>query len=483
MNIIDGNPRVFVKPDVPQAIAFLKDYAPAGPWVLTGIAEGQGAPTASFIPDQESGLGRWILQLQSEGRNVYFLAGDPKAPLTKKAVKTDMAQVRYLWADLDARRDLDWRDTGAAAAELEALYERLTGFRLPPSVIVASGGGFQAFWKLAEPFDLAGDAVKIARFEAVNKALAEALDADHCHNADRIMRLPGTVNYPNARKRGLGRVPAPATLVLFKAELVYPIEAFGTLEPTQKPAAAINGGLTSLPPWLQLKLHASPALGERSGAFFNVACALFERGLSDSQVIAVFAAAPDGVAAKFTGRGDLAAEVARCRVKWRPASLREHSTAVTPAPREPLPLMREAAKPAPFPAAALGPALAPAAEAIARAAQVPDALAGQSVLAAAALAVQGLADVETPYGACKPISLFLMTIAGSGDRKSTTDKLALRGVRAFEEAAIARYQTARKTYRRAMRDYEASLKYAAKEGSYAGPALKTGVVRAGGHTR
>jgi hypothetical protein len=121
------------------------------------------------------------------------------------------------------------------------------------------------------------------------------------------------------------------------------------------------------------------------------------------------------------------------------------------------PAGRERAKPAPFPIGALGPALAPAAKAIARAAQVPDALAGQSVLAAAALAVQGLADVETPYGARKPISLFLMTIAGSGDRKSITDRLALRGVRAFEEAAIARYQAARKTYRRAMRDYEASL--------------------------
>jgi hypothetical protein len=36
---------------------------------------------------------------------------------------------------------------------------------------------------------------------------------DKCHNIDRIMRLPGTINVPNAKKRKMGRVPTLAYLV------------------------------------------------------------------------------------------------------------------------------------------------------------------------------------------------------------------------------------------------------------------------------
>ena len=161
-----------------------------------------------------------------------------------------------------------------------------------------------------------------------------------------------------------------------------------------------------------------------------------------------------------------AAGAAPCRAEALTASGVRSAKTGAPVSSEPLPLMREAAKPASFPIDALGPVLGPAAKAIARAVQVPGALAGQSVLAAAALAVQGLADVETPYGERKPVSLFLMTIAASGDRKSTADKLALRGVREFEKEAIERHRLAMRAYHRAMRDFEVSQKRADKDGGH-----------------
>lgn len=96
----------------------------------------------------------------------------------------------------------------------------------------------------------------------------------------------------------------------------------------------------------------------------------------------------------------------------------------------PEPLLREIPDAAPYPVEALG-VLRTAAEAVATATEGPIAMCAASVLAAAALASQGLRDAETLSGSA-PASLFLLTIAESGERKSSADRLAMRGVRAFE---------------------------------------------------
>ena len=97
----------------------------------------------------------------------------------------------------------------------------------------------------------------------------------------------------------------------------------------------------------------------------------------------------------------------------------------------PTPLVRATPPPEPFPLDALGPILAPAARAIAEVVQVPEALAGNSVLAAAALAAQPHANVQT-LGGPRPLSLFILTIAGSGDRKTSADSVALTPIREHE---------------------------------------------------
>ena len=86
----------------------------------------------------------------------------------------------------------------------------------------------------------------------------------------------------------------------------------------------------------------------------------------------------------------------------------------------------------PYPAEALGP-LQRTAEAIARKCQVPLAIAGQSALAVAALGAQAHADVRLPYGQTRPLSLFFVTVAASGDRKSTADKEASWPVERYEK--------------------------------------------------
>jgi hypothetical protein len=56
--------------------------------------------------------------------------------------------------------------------------------------------------------------------------------------------------------------------------------------------------------------------------------------------------------------------------------------------------------------------------------QSPDSIRGQSVLAAAAIVIQGLADVEVD-GRVSPTSVFFLSLAASGERKSSTDRAAL----------------------------------------------------------
>jgi hypothetical protein len=69
--------------------------------------------------------------------------------------------------------------------------------------------------------------------------------------------------------------------------------------------------------------------------------------------------------------------------------------------------------------------LSRAANAIASTAQVPIAVAAQSVLAVTSLAASSHADVQLPFGQVRPLSLFFATVAASGDRKSTADNEAL----------------------------------------------------------
>ena len=96
---------------------------------------------------------------------------------------------------------------------------------------------------------------------------------------------------------------------------------------------------------------------------------------------------------------------------------------------------------APYPAAALG-ALGDPARDLAAGAQADVAMCGQSLLAAAALIVQSVANVRGLDGAIKPLSLYALTVAHSGDGKDSVDRIALRPVHDFQRGAHAAYQLA-----------------------------------------
>lgn len=99
----------------------------------------------------------------------------------------------------------------------------------------------------------------------------------------------------------------------------------------------------------------------------------------------------------------------------------------------PQPLMRPITDGEPYPVDALLSLTAPV-RAIESLTQAPAAIAANSVLAAVALCVQGHANIVLPTGQAKPVSLFLLTCAGSGERKSAVDNWALEGINSFEKS-------------------------------------------------
>lgn len=109
---------------------------------------------------------------------------------------------------------------------------------------------------------------------------------------------------------------------------------------------------------------------------------------------------------------------------------------------QPLPLFPPLALAAPYPVMHLGPTLRQAAEAIAAKVQAPIEMTAQSVLGTAALAAQAHFNVRLPYGQVRPCSLFLVTIAASGDRKSSADNEANWPVKAHEKNLREIYEIA-----------------------------------------
>lgn len=120
----------------------------------------------------------------------------------------------------------------------------------------------------------------------------------------------------------------------------------------------------------------------------------------------------------------------------------------------PRPLVRNVPEPEPYPVHALGP-LRFAVDAIEAHTSAPVAICAQSALGALALVGQAHANVMLPSGQAKPLSLFLLTVAASGERKSAVDSHALKPVFDREAELRAAYQQDQRTYQFALDAWQA----------------------------
>ena len=178
---------------------------------------------------------------------------------------------------------------------------------------------------------------------------------------------------------------------------------------------------------------------DRSKHCAGVLFKLFNAGLTDDEVEIV--ATGSAFARKFDERGDLHEEIVRVRAGWttngdkkseKGATEEEESEAEDTA--EPLPLTQET-EPLEYPVQALGPILGGAALAMrTEVVQAPLGLCCNAVLAGASFAVQPHANVLLPADMLgpRPLSLFLLAIADSSERKTTVDNITFEALTEHE---------------------------------------------------
>ena len=326
--------------DTKAAVKFLRSWKPSGPWVLTSIVPDGMIETVTFHNNDVGiqSMLNWIEKYQNN-RNMYFHVNTVRADLRNKASKEDVASVDWLHVDIDPRPGEDPEDERDRAIKL------LKNYKQHPTCIIDSGGGYQGFWKLRQPdprLEINGSVAAAVSMEAYNIQIERDFQGDHCHNVDRIMRLPGTVNLPTEKKRKKGRKPSLAKLVYFKADQDYPLDVF-------KPAVVVqcsDGGLSGGQPKIKITGNVADVgveelqawavdhgknIGEhtlaliatgqdpidptkypsRSEALFKVCCDLIRADVPEEMIFAV-----------ITGSNEIATSV-RDKPNWESYALRQ----------------------------------------------------------------------------------------------------------------------------------------------------------------
>lgn len=127
---------------------------------------------------------------------------------------------------------------------------------------------------------------------------------------------------------------------------------------------------------------------------------------------------------------------------------------------QPIPISGGVADGEDFPIAALSTRLQSVVAAIVDVVQVPPALAAQSILGAAALTAQGDINVRLITRQVVPVSLFLFTVASSGDRKTTSDRWAVGPIKEYERHLQVNYEIEKHSFNIADAAHKAAVRKA-----------------------
>lgn len=190
---------------------------------------------------------------------------------------TDVSALAWvLWADIDAKAHMGDKQYALAA---------IVRYPITPSVIVDSGHGYHAYWKLDAPY--LWDEVR-----PVLVGLAHQLRGDHVYDQPRILRIPGTMNHKGAAPVMVRTIRFDTTRVLRLGDF-YQAHLMGhrILEPpaTRQPVVEQDvGDQGDLPPWLLTIIDEGAPQGQRSEASFRVMVHLIYRGWSDERIRDLF---------------------------------------------------------------------------------------------------------------------------------------------------------------------------------------------------
>lgn len=283
-----------IQPDTPAALEFLSKFSPIYATVITAIHPESGKIVGqTFKRKDRDTLGKAFIEKYNGKWNLYFNVNPVKVQVSTKANKEQIHSLAWLHVDCDPEKGKDVQE------ERERILKMLSEFKPKPTVILDSGGGYQAFWKLKEPV-LIRDLSHAQELEGYNKELEKIFNSDHTHNVDRIMRVVGSVNIPNKKKREAGRVEALANTVEADWELAYELDKDFKKAMTSGSADVPEVSIGNLPVVdidtlrVETKFREMIVKGEdgryggnRSDAVFAVSCEMVRQGYDNETIAAV----------------------------------------------------------------------------------------------------------------------------------------------------------------------------------------------------
>lgn len=270
---------------------------------LVAISESGNVQGRDFGRDYEAAV-VWAAAQNDNRANVYFSPHVVRTGRHTKPSKADIAHARLIGVDIDPPKD-------GGTFDKKAALERLVGHAISPSFVLDSGNGLQAFYRVTDG--------SLEQCEAVACGLIQQFTGDKgTHNFDRIMRLPGTVNWPNEQKKRRGYVPRLATVVSPDQGIGYRmldlLSAFGTaVQHKVSPASHISLGEIELinPDDLQLgpdeylrRLIEDPQNPDRSSNVYAFVCEALKARLTHEQIAGILLNSENPVSAHCLDQPD-----------------------------------------------------------------------------------------------------------------------------------------------------------------------------------
>jgi hypothetical protein len=249
---------------------------------------------------------------QERHRNVYAPTAvmRPDLPNGDKGSETDIVGMLGAVEDFDDPNASQWKER----LPVDACY-----------ALETSADRFQTFLFTDNPLrDLAAAkrlAIKLKTFTQCDHGSA---DLSH------VWRIPGTLNWPNAKKLKEGRPADPQLVrVIEPCTKVWPdlteLEEYlqHVPEPPAQPEPPKPNGadhdlrdvIARLPRRLINKLRADATGKDRSNALFAAIAQLCDLKFDDATIEKILLQFPDGIVSKYRGRDDLNKEIARVRLK------------------------------------------------------------------------------------------------------------------------------------------------------------------------
>jgi hypothetical protein len=236
-----------LKLDIQQVLHFLDALDPKGRHTIASEAPFGGKDNgprweggATYEYEQRDLMIEDIKYRQKRKSNVYYSVNRPC-----KVTERQGAYGKNNIDDIIAARALAF-DIDFTVKKTDELIKSLLSFidqecigELKPTMVISTGGGFQILYflsrfeklKLYRPANNEQQKEDNKEIIQIRSAIAQyshnfesmlrakvpkelPIKIDNMSNVDRVMRLPGTVNYPKLEKQAKGQVPAVAQIIV-----------------------------------------------------------------------------------------------------------------------------------------------------------------------------------------------------------------------------------------------------------------------------